>query len=370
MSLLRQAFVLLILAAALAGGWWWQVRDAGGAAGTGGERFRAGGGIPVVVESVPMLTDVTVLEAVGTGRAARSITVYPPVAGTVAEMLFEAGDAVAAGAPLVRLDDADEAAAVDLGRVAVEQAEQVLRRYEQAQPTGAVSDLEVDAARTDLRRAELELRRAEIAFDERTVRAPFAGTPGIPQVDVGDRIGPDQPIATLDDRSTLEVDFDVPEAFAGRVRPGDPVTLTAWSLPDRPVQGTVASIGSRLDPESRTLPVRATMANPEDRFLPGMSFAIDIRLEGRRWPGVPEVAVLWDRDGAYIWRLKEGVADRVPVRIVRRDGAWILVDAALEEGELVVAEGVQRVRQGAPLTIVEDGATAVGPPAAPSGAAG
>jgi len=355
MSLLKQSVVLLLVAAVVAGGWWWQSRGAGGAEGGSGGWSRGGGGdIPVVVESVPLVADTTVVEAVGTGRALRSVTVTPAAAGTVVDVTFEAGDRVAAGAVLVRLDDEDEVAAVELAEVEVEQARQVLRRYEQARPTGAVSALEVDSARTDLRLAELALRRAEIALADRVVRAPFAGVTGIAGIDVGARVDDASEITSLDDRSAILVDFEVPEAHAGLVAPGDTVDLTAWSLGSAALEGTVTAIGSRLDPETRQLGVRARVENPDDRLRPGMSFAIALSVTGERYPAVPEVAVAWDRDGAHVWRVRQGAADRVGVSIVRRDGAMILVEGDLAEGELVVAEGVQRMRQGVALAIVNE----------------
>ncbi|MEQ8968352.1 MAG: efflux RND transporter periplasmic adaptor subunit [Azospirillaceae bacterium] len=354
MSLLKQSVVLLLVAAVVAGGWWWQSREAGGAESRSGgwSRGGSGDGIPVVVESVPLVADTTVVEAVGTGRALRSVTVTPAAAGRVVEVTFEAGDRVAAGAVLVRLDDEDEAAAVELAEVEVEQARQVLRRYEQARPTGAVSALEVDSARTDLRLAELALRRAEIALADRVVRAPFAGVTGIAEIDVGARVDDATEITSLDDRSAILVDFEVPEAHAGLVAPGDTVDLTAWSLGSARLEGTVTAIGSRLDPETRQLGMRARVENSDDRLRPGMSFAIALSVTGERYPAVPEVAVAWDRDGAHVWRVRQSAADRVTVDIVRRDGAMILVEGDLAEGELVVAEGVQRMRQGVALAIV------------------
>lgn len=368
MSILRQIAILILLGGAIGGAWWWQARDTGEEARSGDGRFARGGRIPVVVDSVPLVREVTTIETVGTGRAARSITITASVSGEVTAILFEAGQRVERGEALLRLDDEDEQAAVELAAVEVEQAGQVLQRYEQAQPTGAVSDLEVDAARTELRLAQLQKRRAEIALANRTVRAPFTGVVGLAEVDVGERIDEGTAIATLDDRSTILVDFEIPEAVAGRLAVGDAVMLTAWSVPGPPMEGEVAATGSRLDPQTRTLNVRARVPNEEDRLLPGMSFAITLRLDGPRWPGVPEVAVMWDRDGAYVWRVAGEAAERVPVRIVRREGAQILVDGALEEGQLVVAEGVQRVRPGATLRIVNgappaDGGSAPRPPA-------
>ncbi len=364
MSLFRQFGILIVLAAGLGGVWLWNTRQVASDTEVRPIRGSEAAGIPVVVTPTMMATDSTVVEAVGTGRAEQSIMVYPSVPGEVAQILFEAGDRVDANQPLVRLDAEDEQAALDLTQVEGEQARQVLKRYEQAMPTGAVSELEFDSARTDLRLAELQVRRAEIALDNRTIEAPFAGVVGLPQVDMGDRVDESVPLATLDDRSRIHVEFDVPESFSSRVQRGDTVELRAWSLPQRLFEGVVSATASRLDPETRTLRVRATVQNDDDILLPGMSFAIVLAVTGDDYPSVPEVAVMWDRDGSYVWRIVEGRAERVTLSIVRRDGARVLVDGELGVGDQVVSEGVQRVRAGSEVRILDEATTGLSPAAA------
>ncbi len=359
MSIVRQLLILAALAAVGAGGWWvWSTQMGGDSAGkkAGGQRPPAA----VTVAAVQLSSNSVRVEAVGTGQAVQSVTVYPSVAGEVDRVSFRAGQAVEAGAELVHLDDEDERLAVDLARVEVEQARQLLKRYERTAPMGAVSASEVDSARTEVERARIALARAEVALRDRTILAPFSGVVGIAQVDPGDRVGTDTVLTTLDDRSALFIDFEVPEAVAQSIAVGDPLHLSAWSLPDVALSGSVDALGSRIDPVTRTLSVRARVPNPEDRLRPGMSFAISMTLPGRTLPAVPEVAVLWSRDGAYIWRLGEGnTAERVAIQILRRENAWVIVEADLAEGDRVVVEGVQRVREGRPVKI-SDPVPAVG----------
>jgi multidrug efflux pump subunit AcrA (membrane-fusion protein) len=77
-----------------------------------------------------------------------------------------------------------------------------------------------------------------------------------------------------------------------------------------------------------------------------MSFAVVMTLTGRSYPSVPEVAVQWGGDGSFLWAVRDGHAVRVDVAILQRQDGEVLVDAPLETGDLVVVEGVQRMREG------------------------
>ena len=309
---------------------------------------------PVVVEEVRFASDAAILNAVGTGIARAAVELYPEAAGRVTAILFEAGEEVQEGEPLLRLDREEEELAVELATVRIEDARQRLQRYERAEPSGAVSASEVDAARVGLEAARIELAQAELALRHRTLRAPFAGITGIPAVDVGDRITESTIIGTLDDRSALLVDFEVPEAFAYGVRQGGRLDLETWARPGEAFEGEITAIGSRIDPVSRTLPVRATIMNDDDRLRPGMSFSIRLPLQGDRFPSVPSVAIQWDREGAFVWQVADGQAERVFADVLKRSEGWVLLDAPLEEGDLVVVEGVQRLRPGRAVEIVSE----------------
>lgn len=301
---------------------------------------------PVVVTPVSMASNAAMVEAVGTGEASRAITLYPEAAGRVTEIVFRAGETVAEGQPLLRLDSEDEALAVDLAQVQLKDARQQLERYENTAPSGAVSTSEVDRARTALSAARIELAQAELALRKRTLRAPFDGIISIPDVSVGDRVTTTTAVSTLDNRSILLVDFEVPEAFAQGVREGTEITATTWALPGQQFEGVVDSVASRIDPQTRTLRVRGRIDNQEDQLRTGMSFTIRLPMRGKRFPSVPSIAVQWDRRGAYVWRTVDGEAERIEVNVLKREDQWILVDAPLSPGDQIVVEGVQRLQPG------------------------
>lgn len=356
MTLVRQIAILAAVGLLAAGALLADALDAtGDATGSPAPARGAGAPAPVVVQSVRYAGGAAIVEVVGTGDASSAVTLHPESAGRVTEIRFAAGQRVKRGDALLRLDSDAEELALELAKVRLEDARQQLARFERAAPSGAVSASEVERAQTALSAARIELAQAELALRERTLVAPFAGVVGIPEVDVGDRVTESTAIATLDDRSAILVDFQVPEAFAYGVRQGGRVEASTWAILGETFSGVVDSLASRIDPLTRTLRVRARLANEQDRLRTGMSFVIRLPLEGERFPSVPSIALQWDRKGAYVWRVVDGAAERVDANVLKREDEWVLLDAPLSAEDRVVVEGVQRLAEGRAVEIVVAG---------------
>lgn len=308
--------------------------------------MQADTGVRAIVEPLQLENARTRVEAVGTSRALRSVELHPATSGEVTAVNFEPGQRVSKGDVLVGLDDREERLAVNLARVRLEDAERLYDRYRRSADSGAVLPTTIDAARTAVESARIELDRAQVALDYRTIEAPFAGYVGITEVDPGDRINPDTVITTLDDRSALLVSFEVPEAVTGDLSVGDEVELSTWNSRSTTAFGKVVDIGSRIDPVTRTFVARARVENEADALRPGMSFRVAMNLEGTPYPVIAETGLQWGADGAYVWSVVNGKARRVPVSVVQRQQGQVLVDGNLEEGDLIVVEGIQRMREG------------------------
>ena len=326
----------------------------------GGGKGRKGGGaadaIPVIVAPVTEASDGVALELLGTGSARKSVTVYAPVAGEVAQVLFKPGKPVRAGDALVRLVDRHERLAVELAQAKVNAARVMDNRYEATRGTGAVPDTVSDEARASLRSAEIELAQAREALSDRVVRAPFAGTPGLAAVEVGERIASDTVLTTLDDRGALHIDVQIPEAYLARVSVGQPVRALNPAHPGQRFEGQVIEIDSRVDPVTRQIKVRAALPNKDDRLRSGMSFQLQLELPGQRRLSVPELALQWGREGSFVWVVRQGKALQVPARAVQRQNSRVLVEGDLSTADVVVVEGVQRMREGRAVKVVGSGA--------------
>ena len=180
------------------------------------------------------------------------------------------------------------------------------------------------------------------------------------QVEDGDYVTTQSAIATLDDRSKILIDFWVPERFAGLIKPGQPVEAIAIALPGKEFSGSVAAVASRVDRDSRTLQIRAQIDNERDELRPGMSFKVSMRFAGDTFPAVNPLAIQWSSSGAFVWKEREGVAVKTPVRVVQRNSDWVLVDGELTDGEPLVIEGVQSLREGMRVRIAGDKPNAAG----------
>jgi RND family efflux transporter MFP subunit len=348
MPLRLQIVITTVLAAVLGAGWVW-LGGSQDTAESSQRKAKRPAATRVLVEALELAEDRIVVRAVGTGDALKSAAIHPSVSGEVTKVGFKADQRVKKGAVLVRLDDEHQRLAVRLTRVALRKAKRDVTRLEKLAASGHASRTRLDTAQTELESASVRLAQARADLADRTIVAPFSGVIGLTEIGIGDRVTDDTMIATLDDRSIILVDFNLPEDYAARVRIGDAVTVRASTTPERRLEGTVFDMASRIEPTSRSLRVRARIANPDDSIRPGTSFEVELAFTGRAYPTVREVAVMWSRDGAYLWRATAKKAEKVFVKLVRRDGGRILVDGSLKAGDLVVVEGVQGLRAGQAL---------------------
>ena len=340
-----QIVLTVVIGGPVAGGWFWlgAAQNAEGSADAGQRR---GGATRVLVEKVTFAEDRMIVRAVGTGTAQNSAVLFPSVSGEVVAVLFRAEQRVNKGDVLVRLDDEHQRLAVRLAEVALNKARRDAERVRKLAASGHASRISLDTAQTDLETATVRHAQAKADLADRRVVAPFSGVIGLTDISAGDRVSQDTAIATLDERSTILVDFNLTEDHAARVRVGDRIIVHPSNAPDREVAGTVSAMGSRIDEKSRTLRVRAKIPNPDDSIRPGTSFSVEMAFTGKSYASVREVAVLWSRDGAYLWRARAGRAEKVFVKLVRRDSGRILVDGKLNAGDAVVVQGVQGLRIG------------------------
>ena len=147
----------------------------------------------------------------------------------------------------------------------------------------------------------------------------------------------------------------MPERVAALIRVGDPVAANAVSAPNRPIEGRITAIDNRVDETSRTLRVQARIDNAGDALRAGMAFRVALEFTGEEYPAVDPLAIQWGSEGAYVWVIRAGKAAQLPIRILQRNADAVLVETALEPGDLVVTEGVQALRPGAEATVAPGG---------------
>ncbi len=313
----------------------------------GGPPGGFGAGAPTVTVAEVVAADRTdLVTAIGTGQALRSVTVTPEANGRLAEVLVQPGQLVEAEDVIARLDSDSERIALDRARIALEDARDTLERRQRLQGTGGATEVQIREAALAVRNAELAVEEAELDLRRREIRAPIGGAIGFLPVEAGNLVGNTTEITRIDDRSSLLVEFLVPERYVGRVREGTELTARPLARNGLTLEGRVRALDNRVDATSRSLSVQAEIENPDDMLRAGMAFAIEVAFSGEVMPGVDPLAVQWNRDGAFVWALRDGRVERVPVRLVQRRDDVVLVQADLEPGESVVREGVQLLRPG------------------------
>jgi len=303
-------------------------------------------------EPVVSLYDVSIAKvaervaAVGSGQARQQVTLTTRVAGVISEILFKGGDKVAKDQPLVKLAAEPEAIAVETAEAQRAQASDTVQRYAQLNEN-AVSRVTKAEADTALKVADAALRRAREDLDRMTIKAPFDGVVGLTNLDVGDYLAIGTTVATLDDRSTIIIEFTVPESVAPSIAVGMAMRASLAARPGEVLNGTVSAVGTRIDPVTRTLTVRGEIPNPDLTLIPGSTFSVSVQLIGNEKPVVPGLAIQWDRSGAFVWRVKDdSTVERVDVAILARDGDRVFVDAKLAAKEKIVSEGGGLLRPG------------------------
>jgi RND family efflux transporter MFP subunit len=113
------------------------------------------------------------------------------------------------------------------------------------------------------------------------------------------------------------------------------------------MEGRISAIDSRVDTTSRTLRVQGVLNNADDSLRAGMAFSIGLSFAGDSYPSVDPLAIQWNSNGSFVWVVRDGKAERTPVRIIQRNADSVLIGGAVAEGDLVITEGVQSLRPGA-----------------------
>lgn len=300
-----------------------------------------------------------IVEAVGTTVAMESVTLTAKVTDTIRHVRFEDGDFVESGAVLVELTNLEETALLAEAEANVidarNQHDRVVNLFEQR----SVPISDVDEAKARLSGATARYQAIIARLDDRLIRAPFAGLLGFREVSEGTLITPGTAITTIDDVSVIKLDFPIPEVHLGSVTMGLDLTAESPAFPGRVFNASITTIGSRVDPVTRAVVVRAHIDNQELLLRPGMLMTVRLTKSNRQALMVPETALLQRGTEAFVYTVNEqSKAEMIAIDLgIRRDG-WAEVRAGLDSGQAVITEGVIKVRNGA--TVREGGANTEG----------
>jgi membrane fusion protein (multidrug efflux system) len=288
------------------------------------------------------------LSVVGTLTANESVEVKAETDGTVAEILFQEGQPVKKGDLLIRLDESKFASALAEAEASLKLSAITYERSKELSREKLVSQQEFDqaAAQYQANLATVDLRRRQLA--DARIFAPFAGLTGSRLVSPGQVITKSTMLTWLVDLDTVKAEFNVPERFLRELKDGQPLTFSVAAYPKESFRGEVYFLAPQVDPNNRTLLMKARVPNADRKLKPGMFANLDLALTLREDAiVVPESALMTvgERTSVYVIN-GESIAQVRPVKVGLRMPNLIEIRQGLQEGEKVVAEGVQKVRPG------------------------
>ena len=325
----------------------------GAAAGKPGGGAGAGPVIPVV--ATPARTEHLSLEveALGTARASESIDVTSKVANLVTAIRFTEGQQVRKGDILVELDGAQARADLAVADAALKESASQLQRSRELYATKVLSDQQIEQIESTYSANVARVAAARSRLNDTVIRAPFNGRVGLRRASVGGLVAPGTVITTLDDTSTIKLDFTVPERVVAAMKPGLTLEAKSVAYPGKVFEGKVASVDSRVDPNTRSVVVRALVPNGDGLLKPGMFLNVHLSRGTADVLVVPEESLVPEQGDVFVYVVQDGKASKRKIQTGQRSVGTVQVTDGLRAGEIVVTEGTQKLRDGASVSVTE-----------------
>jgi len=310
------------------------------------------GGFAIGVDTVRVASSVFVddVAAVGSLKSNESVVLRPEIAGRIAAIHLREGMPAAKGAVLVALDASTQAAELRQAEANLALSQANHRRTEELYEKKFVSARARDEAGANLKVLEAAVALAQARLQKTQIRAPFAGIVGIRNVSVGDYVKEGQELVNIEDIGALKADFRLPESYLSRLRKGQSVEVSTDAMPGQTFKGTLDAIDPLLDASGRAISLRARLENPDLKLRPGMFVRVRLAFGGERQGlAVPEEALVPAGDDNFVFRVSEGKAQRVMVKVGQRRDATVEITEGLKAGDEVVSAGQLKLRDGVPV---------------------
>ncbi len=328
--------------------------DAGGGPPAAGVAKRGPGGRgappPVSVVTAQPRAFMDTIEVLGVAKGIQSVTLTAATTQLVQRVRFSDGQQVPRGAVLVELKDTEQDAGLAQAEARQIQARRAFERYRTLGEKGFASKAATDQYEAAWLSAQADVAAARARQNDRLIRAPFSGVVGISDIAPGALVNPGAPIVTLDDLSTVRVDFQVPERYLAQLSEGQRITAAVDAYSGEVIEGRIAKLDTRVDERTRAITARAVFPNPARRLKPGMMVRVGVSRGERQGLALPESSVSVQGDAAFVFVLKRQgertVTEQRPVVTGIRQQGFVEISDGLQAGERVVADGLHKIQPG------------------------
>ncbi len=301
------------------------------------------------------------LQGVGTLTAINGANLSSEVSGIVDTIDFESGDRVKAGQVLLTLRPNNDPAVLAQLRATAAVDQSNYERDQKQFTADAVSQAQVDTDRATYLAAQAQVQSQQALMAEKIVKAPFAGTIGIRQVDIGQYLAAGTEIVTLQQLNPLFVDFYLPQQALAQIKVGQPVTVEVDAFPGQNFTGAISAINSAVDTATRTVQVRATIGNDSLVLRPGMFATVSIAIgQPQNYVTLPETAITYNPYGDTVYIVHNGTGhDGKPAQIANQTfvtlgdtrGDQVAVQKGVAVGDVVVTAGQLKLENGSTVTV-------------------
>ena len=310
---------------------------------------------PVTVEAAPVKLSTVrrQIEAVGSLRSNESVIVRPEISGRITEILFDEGQQVRKGMPLLRLDAAIARAQLEQAKASLVLSKANHERAEDLYRRGAGTQRARDEAVFKLHADEAAVSLSQATLDKATLVAPFDGIIGLRKVSIGDYVNPGQDLVNLENIEQLKVDFRVPEIYSMQLKVGQTVRINLDAIPNSAYDGAVYAIDPAYDPNGRAIILRARLPNRDGMLRSGMFARVTLLVDERDQAiVVPETALVPIAGEQFIYRVVDGKAVLTKIKIGQRRRGQVEIMEGLERDAVIVTEGAVKLRDGTAVRTV------------------
>ena len=320
--------------------------------------------IPVTATKASEQNWTRSVASIGVLEALHGVDISSEVPGTVQQILFESGQQVVKGAPLVKLDADVEQADLRSAQAQLDLAQSDAVRARALAPNKTISVSSLDKAESDAKVSAAAVGRLNATIAKKTINAPFDGVLGIRKINIGQFVDAGMPFVNVQDLSAMLVNFGVSQKDLPNLTVGQEIRMTVDTYPGRAFSGKINTIAPLIDEKTGMIAVQGRFENADRSLRPGMYARLDVILPDLQHVViVPQSAISYSLYGNAVFIIKHSkdakgndvaTVDRSLVETGARRGGWVIISKGAAAGDEVITSGQLKLDIGTHVTVTPD----------------